>query len=693
MRRLLLLSFLLAAPAVRAAPDAPPAASPELASLVPAETLFLAECNDLDGKGRFGPDTGIGKLLAEPQVRYFLKKLGASFWEAYQGNARRPLAMVGLAPEDFTGISFRRAGVALVDVSLAPHQVDAVLYLDVRTGADKVERILRGLRQAAEMFTQTQFKEEEVGAWKLVSTDVLGHELCVATQGDRFLLTTRRARMDQVLKATDGGLAASLAASPRASRLRERMGAQKNTIFAYADVPALARLGLEALQRHGRADPTEVNRIATALGLDAVEAVGFADVPEGAGYRTEGAILLKERRGIFALASKTPPSHTFAWMTPPDALAFSEATCDLAQLWDGILGIAGAIDPDARAKLERGVREGGAVVGLDLRKDLLEAFGTEWGGYVAWPPGGGILPDVVLFASVRDRARLEKTLDALADKLREFRGRGATVTPGRTEFEGKEIRFLEITDKRGEPRPYTPAWAFGDDFLVFGLCPQTVKHALMQKDPGLGAPLGARGLLSSSDFQRLLAAAPKGSVKVTYVDLGRAVTWLYAAGVPFLQVAQSALNRRGAMPGFPGATALLSAIWGMRLNFEDLPTADVIARHLSGLLLYTAVEDDCIRVGYVSDVGAPLAIVPVAMAAALGVTMARVHVEKAEVARAQVKAMEEAQRAAEGGRARDAEQEKELKQLREENAMLRGRLDRLEARVAELLRKIEEGNK
>ncbi|MCK6459289.1 MAG: hypothetical protein L6Q95_05270, partial [Planctomycetes bacterium] len=603
MRRLIVLALVLAAPAARAAPEA----SPELSALVPAETLLLVEGNDLDGKGYCGEGTAMGRLLAEPDVKRFLKKLGESLRTAYAGNARQPLAMFGLAPEDFDGISFRRVGFAVVDLSLETRQLDAVLYLETREGRDKVARILRGLRQAAETFLAAQFTEEVVRGRTVVSTAAQGHEISFAAQEDRFVITTRRARMDDVLKALDEGHPAPLKVSPRMARLRERMGAARNAIVAYADAPAIGRLALAAFRYGPGGDPGEVGRIVKALGLDAVEAIGFFDIPEGDGFRTEAALLLKERRGLFALAPKAPPSHRFAAMTPPDALAYGGEMCDLATLWDGILAIAGGIDGGARAHLERGAREGGAVLGVDLRKDLLEALGTEWAGYVAWPPGGGLLPDVVLFATVRDRERLARTLDALADKAREFRKRGSTVTSSRTEFRGKEIRFLEITDRRGDPRPYAPAWAFGDDFVVFGLCPQTVKHALMEKERPLGRP--AAGLAARSDFQSLLAAAPKSTVSATYIDVGRVVTWLYAAGVPLLQVAQGAVHRQLQMVG-------------IRLNFEDLPTADVLARHLEGMLLYTAVEDDCVRMGYVSQIGAPLAVAPAfLLAGAAGIVL------------------------------------------------------------------------
>jgi hypothetical protein len=645
MRRLLLLALL---PAAYAAPEA----SPALSQLVPAGTLLLVEGDDMDGRGRCGEGTALGALLAEPEVKAFVGRFRESMRQGFGVGARGPLSFVGLTPEDFDGIRIRRAGLAIVDATFAgAPAVDAVLHIETRAGGEKVARILQGLRAGAETFLALKFAEADVRGRKVLSAAVLGHEVCVLAEGDRFLVTTRLARMEEVLKAIDEGHPAPLATAPAAARLRERMRAGRAALFGYADPRALAD---RALAMASPEDAARIRGYAAALGLDAVEAVGFADVPEGAGYRTEGAVLLKERRGLFALAPTAAPTHRFARMAPADALVYGGKTFDPVAFWDGVLALAAAFD--ARARFEEAERKVNAAAGIDLRTDLLAALGTEWAGYLAWPPGGGLLPDMAFLATVRDRARLERALDALAVHAGALaRERGASVSPGRTEWRGTVIRFLEITDRRGEPRPYAPAWAFGEDFVVFGLCPQTVKHALAEKVALAGRP----------EFQQLLAAAPRGSMSASYVDLGRVATWLYGTGVPILQSAQAAINRK------------LGPI-GARVNFEDLPPAEVVARHLGGVVLYTAVEPDCIRTGFVSQFGAPLAAVPASFLAGLVVVL---------IPRARFEADRVKER--HPGQTREAEAAAAEAALRAENEMLRQRLAKLEEEVAELRRAIE----
>jgi hypothetical protein len=166
------------------------------------------------------------------------------------------------------------------------------------------------------------------------------------------------------------------------------------------------------------------------------------------------------------------------------------------------------------------------------------------------------------------------------------------------------------------------------------------------------------------------------------------------------------------------------ALGGLRFNFEDLPPAEVVARHLTGVLVYTTAEDDCMRLGFVSQFGAPLAIVPVAAMA--GAAAAVLHNQRTLVrvrARAEAAAAEqqaraqaekaqrdaagaEAQQAVEAARAQVAEARQmaaaasqanqELKaacdKLVAENELLRKRLSELEAKLDELL-KATEGKK
>ncbi|MGH7162500.1 MAG: hypothetical protein ACREID_03365, partial [Planctomycetota bacterium] len=335
-----------------------------------------------------------------------------------------------------------------------------------------------------------------------------------------------------------------------------------------------------------------------ALGMDAVDAFAFAEIPSGADFRTEIAFLLREKRGFFGLFSEGEPDRRFASRVPAGALLYGSEHADLGvwfpRYWALLaeLGEPGQFPADGPAGLD-------AWFGVDLRRELLPAVGPEWAGYVGAPPAGGLIPDVALFVSIRDRAVLEKFLSALTARLRADGG-DLLVAAGETEFRGHRIRFLELTERNGDPFPITPAWTIGEDWAAFGLFPQTLKGALAEK----------ASIETNADYQALRRSIPSSTVSSTYVDLRKLVGWSYNTVVPVLQVVQGRINRDAAKLGF-------------RLNFEDLPPADVFLRHVSGAMFYTAPEPDCLRMGFVSPFGSATVTVPVFVLGMMAVGLAR----------------------------------------------------------------------
>lgn len=674
MKRLLLLLCLLPA-LVRAEP--PPAEAQDLASLLPAETMFLIEGDDLGGFERWSRETALGQICAEPEVQQFVKGLRKAFTGAMAQwqQGFNPLGMIGLTEADFAGIRFRRGGFALIDASFdGQAHVDAVMTLQLRSGGANAAKVFQGLRRGIETFTPLAFEETELAGHKVLRLPLSDQvQLWTLMQGDRFVLATKRERLAQMIGALDGKAeGARLKDAPRFSHLMKRMGADRRGILVYADVARLHARGTEAARNLGQGQHVEQFDAAwKKLGLDAVQAVGLADIPAGTGYRTELAITMTERRGLFGFFPSEPPSHRFAKYAPANALLYGGERFDAAQAWSGVLDLAGSFDPNAREQLAHGERQAGAMLGVDIRNDLLAALGTEWAAYVGSPPGGGLIPDIAMFATVRDRERLEKALATVAARLQPHAAdEGVRMRVREADFRGTRIHFVELAEERGDPIPVAPAWAFGEDFVVFALYPQTIKNALLEK-PSLAA---------NEDFRACLRRVPKSAVSSTYVDLRGLVGWLYNTATPFLQVLQGTIDRE-------------LAPYGFELNLQDLPPAEVITRHLSGAITYTAVEDDCVRMGMVSPFGAPLLVAPVAAlaagAAAARSTAMRRQRAMMEAARARVEAQQEAQRA----RAEQQERATELQKLRAQNRMLRERLARIERQIEELKKLLEEPTK
>lgn len=627
-------------------------APPDLASLLPADTLLLCEGNDLGGTDRWARETALGRLWSEPEVQHFARRLMKSLAPAFDA-AGGPLGIIGLSLEDLRGIRARRGGFAVVDASLQGDlHLDLVLFIEFSRGADKARKVVQALRQAAQAFAAVPFEEVQIRDRKVWRAQIMRHELFLRMEGDRLLVTTQRERMAQLLSALQaGGHPQSLRASPRYAKIRERMGAGRFAFLMYADVPRIVASATAAAgQLHAGERVAEFTAAWRKLGLDAMESVAVADIPSGTGFRTELAITVRERRGIFALAQPGRPDNRFARYAPAHSLIYGAERFDLAAGFDTLLGLTEAFG--VHGEVDALVQRANAALGVDLREDVAAALGTEWAGYLAGPPAGGLIPDYALFITVRDRARLEKALDTIAARLPALAEREGVVRVNETHFRGVRIRFLELSKKNGDPIPLAPAWALGDGFLVVALVPQTIKHVFLEK----------RSLQGSDEYRTLLRRIPESSTSHTYVDLRGLTAWIYNTAVPLLQVFQGAINTRLARFGDG------MQVGRVQLNFQDLPPAEVLTRHLGGAMFYSAVEEDCVRFGYVSDFGATLLVAPFMM---LGMTATLVaRGERHAAVRARDRAVRE--------------------RLRKENALLRKRLAAIEAEIAEIKRLLEE---
>lgn len=570
-----LVAFLFAAALAAAAQERPQ----DLPSLLPAETLFVAEWGDLGGADVWARDTAMGQILAEPEVARFLEGMHRSLL-----GLRSPLGGFGLGMQELSGLQIARAGFAVVDAGFGEEPwVDALVTLRFRSGADTAVKVYEGLRQTATAFLGVVFEGIEISGRRVWTTHAGGTDLFLSLSGDRFLATTRRVRMEQVLAALDSGEAAPLSASPAYRKALSGSPDLPRAALAFANVPAIGRrLMLMATVAGGQERAARFDHGWRALGLDAVESFLCVDLLDKPLFRTEMSLVLTERRGLFALEPPARLEHRFLGRVPAHALLYGAERADLAVQIRGIFDLVRSLDPRAHERMERGMAAVEQALGVDLRNALLPAVGPEWAAYVALPPAGGLIPDVVLFAGLRDRAQFESAIGKALASIRALleKEEGIRSDLKTTECRGMAVQFLELTQRSGDPIPLCPCWAIAEDHVIFSLFPHSLRNMLDSRRP----------LSENEEFQSLRRRLPEGVVSSTWVDLRTLAGWAYNTAGPVLQGLQGAGNRQ------------LAAL-GLRVNFEDLPSADTILRHLGGMLFYTASQSDRLRVGYVSPFG------------------------------------------------------------------------------------------
>ncbi|MBX3366858.1 MAG: hypothetical protein KF912_06035 [Phycisphaeraceae bacterium] len=288
----------------------------------------------------------------------------------------------------------------------------------------------------------------------------------------------------------------------------------------------------------GRNFPPEGVEVLTGLeraGIIGSEAIAIDFV---AGYTATDTTSIVRVKGAGKYASqwhmsKEPVNDKDLAMVPADATMMSIAKGDLS-------GISALIDNLA----QRGVPVNDVLgefksrTGVDLRADIIDSIGGTWGAYLSDSTGGGSFGSGVLFASLKDRARVidaHRRLVAAAGKQLAQQDKGMYIRP--TIWTSGEVELMSLRFP-GMPVPLEITYAVVGDWFIAGLTPQAVLAASAQA-LGKSGP----GISSNPTFA---VAVPKGRnlASVTFVDTPRAAK----AGYPFVSMAGSAFANLARSP-------------------------------------------------------------------------------------------------------------------------------------------------
>ena len=235
-----------------------------------------------------------------------------------------------------------------------------------------------------------------------------------------------------------------------------------------------------------------VKRIASVSGLDAVSTVGKTII------ETNGA-----PTGAMALLPDKPITLADLKGIPISAANAAVIRFDLTFLVESILKIADAVDPMPRQQFDSISGSSEEIFGFSIKDDLLPGFGDLWGYYVSGTEaGGGMVPGVVVTASVRDQKKLIKVQDSLikfAKQQLEQYGPQAPVTIQDFASRGAKGYRIQINNI---PLPMAPTWVITKDQLILGVSPQLVTAHL-------GATSTGKSLADNDEIKATFQRDPK----------------------------------------------------------------------------------------------------------------------------------------------------------------------------------------
>jgi hypothetical protein len=175
--------------------------------------------------------------------------------------------------------------------------------------------------------------------------------------------------------------------------------------------------------------------------------------------------------------------------------------------------IAPGREAEVRAEL-------GALIGLDLRTDLLEPLGQTFAFYFSDTTGGGDLSSAVMLAAVDDPERLRASIESLAARLSALAAEKAAGRVRIQAFEHGSARGFRL-DFPGLPVPLGPALALQEGTLFAAATPQALVAALDHARRGAGGP----SEFLEQGWRTWLGPALAGSLadvqQVFYVDTPR----------------------------------------------------------------------------------------------------------------------------------------------------------------------------
>jgi hypothetical protein len=247
---------------------------------------------------------------------------------------------------------------------------------------------------------------------------------------------------------------------------------------AFLDVAALVRLA----QGRGKG----VEKLVTDLGLDGLRSVTLYSGFDGAAERSLSELELSgPRRGLLRMLGGK--GFTLANLPPvaPDAVSWSATNFDAGIAYDTgvqvVESIFALLSPDDVPKVRAFLKQVDEALGIDVRKDLLEALGDRFAQYTSPAEGPLTFGQTILFR-VRDEKKVEGAVEQALKSLAKLLGKDITLK--RTTYRGVTLTEVHV---RQEGFILVPSFAAHNGWLAVSFYPQPVQGFVLRSTGELPA--------------------------------------------------------------------------------------------------------------------------------------------------------------------------------------------------------------
>lgn len=219
-------------------------------------------------------------------------------------------------------------------------------------------------------------------------------------------------------------------------------------------------------------------KVRDALGLAGLKRVIWTEGFDGKDWSTRAFIAAPApRKGMLPSLLDAPPlSDDIFKAIPEHATLAAAGHFDLNGFVTAIRKGITSLNPDAAPQIDQAVGQINQMLGMDLQKDLLASFGSEWAYYTDPTTAGKGLVGITIVNHPADPAKLEKALTNLEDFInrtaaQQLKQQQVTVKFQQVKIGGATIHYL------GFPA-IAPAWSIQDGNLYIALYPEVVAAAV-----------------------------------------------------------------------------------------------------------------------------------------------------------------------------------------------------------------------
>ncbi len=559
----------------------PAQAVERLQALVEADAALAVVARDLPTLLEHWPDSPLGSMLGQREVRHALGDLGQrlsrDYW-SYQAekklgysldelNQALPGGLLLTAPEGDP--VFSEAPVYGLVLEAAADQAPALAvaaYLFLGKAAQELQNAPDYVLTEERFFGETLHWRQPREADK---APVLGWAL-----PEGFVVM---ARSEALLKSLVAAVKDGAARAPWSESAAYARFAALNDdwdLLAYMKGAAAGPLlsGYVRSQRddNGAGDPQTAQIMAFAEQF----AAGFVGDSIGAWFiagRLEEAVMeldlqvqYAQDTGLMGLLAYRPGPLALPDFAPPDAHQVAVSNFDFAAMWRSARRTLGELElfAAADAMLQAGLTSASAAAGFDVEKTLLASLGT---GLVQMQlprpePAAGAVTDSLTVISIRDRRALESALESIKAST----GWAGMLT--RDEYLDTPVYTLSEAALGGGDPAQSPAYAVTDNYLIYASTVAPL-HRLLSR---LASGRKAETYWENPAVRRLLDSAPKGYAEIVLADGEHSARRLYDA----LQMIPFSAGPAGANSCRPApelAPETLSGLFGpaLGLTFKD----------------------------------------------------------------------------------------------------------------------------